>query len=289
MAQKKKTTLTALAAKKQAGQKIVVLTCYDYPTAQIQAEAGVDAILVGDSYGQVVLGYDSTLPVTVDQMITITAAVRRGAPDVFLIGDMPYLSYQVSHEQAIRNAGRFMAEAGCDCVKVEVDQRLADTVAAMSRAGIPVMAHLGLRPQSVHQLGGYRTQGRTAQAAAELARQAEALEEAGACALLLEAVPPEPARIVAEQTHIIVIGCGAGPHVDGHVVVVHDILGWLPGAPPRFAPRYTSVRRQMMRAFKRYVADVAGGQYPSPEQWYPMADGQADKLEGSSRPGSPGH
>ena len=257
-------------AAKRDRRKMAMLTCYDCPTARMQAEAGVDAILVGDSYGQVVLGFDSTQPVTMDQMITITAAVRRGAPKVFLIGDMPFLSYQVCPEEAVRNAGRFLAEGGADCVKLECDLRLVDTVAAIARAGIPVMTHLGFRPQSVQQLGGYRIQGKTGEAADALVVQAKAMVEAGASAILLEMVPPEPARLVTEAVPVPVIGCGAGPHVDGHVVVVHDMLGYTTGKVPRFVPQYTSVRQPMVQAFKQFVADVAGGEYPKPEHCYSM-------------------
>jgi 3-methyl-2-oxobutanoate hydroxymethyltransferase len=276
----KRVTLQTLRQRKAAGQKIPVLTCYDYPTARILQAAGIDAILVGDSYGQVVLGFDSTLPVTMDMMIHVTAAVRRGAPKVFLIGDMPYLSYQVDPQQAVRNAGRFMAEAGCDCVKVEVDRRLADVVAALSRATIPVMAHLGLRPQSIHQLGGYRYQGRQADQAAELIEDAQVMEQAGACALLLEAVPPEPARIITERTNLPVIGCGAGPHVDGQVVVISDVLGCDPDAAvPRFVPRLAKLHEVIDAAIRQYIDDVRASRYPQPEHCYPMKETERAALQ----------
>jgi 3-methyl-2-oxobutanoate hydroxymethyltransferase len=273
-------TLQTLRQRKAAGQKIPVLTCYDYPTARILQAAGIDAVLVGDSYGQVVLGFDSTLPVTMDMMIHVTAAVRRGAPKVFLIGDMPYLSYQVDPQQAVRNAGRFMAEAGCDCVKVEVDRRLADVVTALSRATIPVMAHLGLRPQSIHQLGGYRYQGRQADQAAELIEDAHVMEQAGACALLLEALPPDPARIIAERTSLPVIGCGAGPHVDGQVVVISDVLGCDPDAAvPRFVPRLAKLHEVIDAAIRQYIDDVRAGRYPQPEHCYPMKETERLALQ----------
>lgn len=272
-------TLQTLRQHKAAGRKITVLTCYDYPTAKVLQAAGIDAILVGDSYGQVVLGLDSTLPVTMDMLIPVTAAVRRGAPKVFLIADMPYLSYQIDCQEAVRNAGRFMAEAGCDCVKIEVDRRLADVVAALSRATIPVMAHLGLRPQSIHQLGGYRYQGREASQATELIEDARIFEQAGACALLLEAVPPEPARIITEQTKLPVIGCGAGPHVDGQVVVINDVLGYDPQAPtPRFVPRLAKAHELIDQAVRQYIDDVLTGRYPQPEHCYPMKPAERAAL-----------
>lgn len=268
-------------ARKRQGRKITMLTAYDYPTAQIQEQAGVDCILVGDSAAQVVLGFDSTLPIKLDFMITIASAVRRGAPSALLVGDMPYLSFNVNAEESIRNAGRFMAEAGCDCVKVEGDSRIADTVRLMSAATIPVMVHMGLRPQAVHQFGGYRAQGRDARSAQRLIDDAKIMEEAGACALLLEAVPPEPAKIIAESTRLPVIGCGAGPHCDGHVVVFHDMAGLTQTALPRFVKRYGEAREQFRRAVESYVLDITNGQYPAVEHCYQMEAGEADKLKAS--------
>lgn len=278
MASREKTTLATLRAKKRAKQKIAVLTAYDYPTAVIEQQAGVDAILVGDSVAQVLLGHTSTLPATMDLMVTLAAAVRRGAPDVYLIGDMPFLSYQVSPEEAIRNGGRFMAEAGCDAVKLECDRGLCETVAAMSRASIPVMVHMGLRPQNVHQIGGYRSQGRDAVSAKRLIDDARIIEDCGAVSLLLEAVPPEPARAIAEATDLPVIGCGAGPFCDGHVVVLQDMVGLSMGPMPRFVPRYADLKLQLAEAVGRYVADIRGGAYPAAEHCYPMEPGEAEKL-----------
>lgn len=278
-----KITLSTLLARKRAGRPITMLTAYDFPMAQIEAAAGVDCILVGDSAAQVVLGHDSTLPATMDFMVTIAAAVRRGAPNAYLIGDMPFLSCTVSVADAIRNAGRFMAEAGCDSVKVEGDARMAETLKAMTAASIPVIAHLGLRPQSVHQMGGYRTQARDASSARRLINDARILEAAGACALLLEAVPPEPAKVIAESTNLPVIGCGAGPFCDGHVVVLHDMLGLTAGTPPRFVRRYTNLREVITNAVQAYVADIAAGRYPADEHTYAMADGEAAKLLGGGQ------
>ena len=282
MTPREKITLSTLMARKRQGRKFTMLTAYDYPTGQILEAAGVDCILVGDSAAQVVLGYDSTLPMKMDFMITIAAAVRRGAPSALLVGDMPYLSFNVNPEESIRNAGRFMAEAGCDCVKIEGDARMAETVRLMAAATIPVMVHMGLRPQAVHQFGGYRAQGRDAKSAQRLIDDAKILEDAGACALLLEAVPPEPARIVAESTRLPVIGCGAGPHCDGHVVVYHDMVGLTNTQLPRFVKRYGNAREDLKRAVDGYVDDIANGRYPGAEHCYQMEAGEAEKLKQAS-------
>ncbi len=278
MSTRDKVTLTTLLERKRSHQKFAVLTCYDYTHALIEEEAGVDAILVGDSAAQVILGHSTTLPATMDFLVTLAGAVRRGAPGAFLIGDMPYLSYHVNVEDAIRNAGRFMAEAGCDAVKVEVDGGMVATVEALARASIPVCAHLGLRPQAVHMAGGYRAQARDAESARRLIGDARAMEQAGACLLLLEAVPPEPARIVSEGTRLPVIGCGAGPACDGQVVVLHDMVGLTNGAAPRFVKRYADMRTEMARAIGAYLAEIRSGVYPATEHWYSMTAGEAAKL-----------
>jgi len=283
-----KKTLTTLLEMKQDGKPISMLTAYDYPTAQIEEAAGIDSILVGDSAAQVILGHPTTLPATMDFMVTMAAAVRRGAPSVFLIGDMPYLSYHVSPQDAIRNAGRFMAEAGCDCVKVEGDRRLADTIRAMTAATIPVMTHLGLRPQSVHQFGGYRAQGRTAESAMQLIADARILEDAGASMILLEAVPPEPARAISRSTRLPVIGCGAGPWCDGHVLVLHDMLGLSDGAMPRFVKRYTDTRSAIHEAVSAYKKDVDSRAYPAADHAYQMERGEAARLAHAQEDGGDG-
>lgn len=278
MSQREKITLSTLRARKKSKTPITMLTAYDYPTAQIEEAAGIDCILVGDSAAQVVLGHGTTLQATMDYMVTITAAVRRGAPTAFLIGDMPYLSFNITTEEAIRNAGRFMAEAGCDCVKIEGDGRIAPTIAALATATIPVMVHLGLRPQAVHQFGGYRAQGRDAVSAQRLIADARLMQEAGACALLLEAVPPEPARIIAESTPLPVIGCGAGPYCDGQVIVLHDMLGLSAGPLPRFVKPYASLRAEIAKAVGTYISDVVGRRYPAAEHCYQMEPGEASHL-----------
>ncbi len=280
MATSNKTTIRTLRAWKKERRKFAVLTCYDYSTARIMAGTEIDAILVGDTYGEVCLGHDTTLPVTVDHLVTITAAVRRGAPGVFLMGDMPYLSYQVCPSDAIRNAGRFMAEAGCDCVKVEVDRRLVDTVAALTRVPIPVIAHLGLRPQSVHQIGGYKAQGTTAEAARTIVEDAKIMEDAGAAGLLLEAVPSQVAQLITDATELPVIGCVSGPHCDGQVVVMHDMLGYGGGHPPKSVKWYAQLHDVLTEAFRSYAADVHKGDFPAERNSIAMAEEEFARLRG---------
>ncbi len=279
MTGRSKNTIATLRAKKSKGEKISMLTCYDYSTARLIERAGVDSILVGDTYGEVCLGHPTTLPVTVEHLVTITEAVRRGAPSTYLIGDMPYLSYQVCPEDAIRNAGLFMAKAGCDCVKVEVDRRLLRTVEAMTTATIPVMAHLGLKPQSIHHLGGYRIQGKKAVQARRIIEDAKMMEEAGAVALLLEAVPAELAGIIREGTELPVIGCVSGPLCDGQVVVLHDMLGYGSGHPPRSVKVYADLNEELSRAFRAYADDVASSVFPTLENSATMPEAELQALQ----------
>ena len=278
MAERGKITINSLRAKKREGEKFSMLTCYDYSTARLMEKAGIDSLLVGDTYAEVCLGHGTTLPVTVDHMVTITAAVRRGAPSVYLVGDMPYLSYQVCPEDAIRNAGRFMAEAGCDCVKVEVDRRLVKTVEAMSAATIPVMAHLGLRPQSIQSVGGYRIQGKLAGDAMRLIEDAKMMEEAGAVALLLEAVPREVARMISDATELPVTGIVSGQDCDGQVLVFHDMIGYGGGHPPRSVRPYAQLHEQLVSAFEAYVNDVTEKRFPTTEQSVAMDPKELEKL-----------
>lgn len=279
MAVEKKVTIETLRSRKRAGKRFAVLTCYDHPTARLIASAGIEVILVGDTIGEVVLGHDSTVKVRLDFLLTITEAVRRGAPGVFLLGDMPYLTYQVTNEDAIRNAGRFMAEAGCDAVKVEVDHRLLSTVEAMAAATIPVIAHLGLGPQSIHRLGGYRSRGKTAGEAERLIEEARLFEEAGAIGLLLEAVPMEVAQVITANAGVPVIGCVAGPACDGTVVVLHDILGLGGGHPPRTVKQYANLNEKMSSAIQRYAKDVHEGKFPTPRHSIRMAAEEWKKLQ----------
>jgi len=276
---REKVTIPYLYQKRARGEKITMLTCYDYPTAILQEKAGVDIILVGDSLAMTVLGHDSTLPATMDVMIVHAQAVRRGAPGAFLVGDMPYMSYQVSKEEAIRNAGRFMAEAGCDAVKLEGGRNVAEVVEALTRATIPVMGHLGLTPQSIAQLGGFKAQGRDVETALRLIEDARILEEAGAFAILLEAVPPEVARLVRERASIPIIGIGAGPHCDGQLLIVHDMLGFFEAFTPRFVKKYANLNEIMLKAFREYIDDVTAGRFPAPEHCYTMKPGEAERLE----------
>jgi 3-methyl-2-oxobutanoate hydroxymethyltransferase len=260
-----KVTTLALRRKKAAGEHITMLTAYDYPTALALDQAGIDSILVGDSLGMVVLGYDNTLPVTMDEMIHHCRAVARGARRPLLIGDMPFLSYQVSPEEAVRNAGRFLQQGGMDAVKVEGGRERLPAIEAILQAGIPVMGHVGLTPQSIHQLGGFRPQGRTAQAAVELLGDAIALEEAGCFAIVLESIPQEWGEEVSRRLTIPTIGIGAGAGCDGQVLVTHDLLGLFERFTPRFARQYADLHGEMKRAFAAYIGDVEAGQFPATE------------------------
>jgi 3-methyl-2-oxobutanoate hydroxymethyltransferase len=251
---------------KRQGEKIVALTAYDVLFAGLVEEAQVDLILIGDSLGQVVLGYPSTIPVTLDEMIHHGKAVRRGAPDSFLVLDMPFLSYQVSAEDALRNAGRVLKETGVQAVKLEGGSgATCKTVETLVRAGIPVMGHLGLTPQSVHALGGYRVQGREEATAERLRHQSQALEEAGCFALVLELVPADLAGDISRSLSIPTIGIGAGPGCDGQVLVLYDALGLNAGFRPKFLKRFADLDAQVLSALRTYVDEVRAGDYPGPE------------------------
>jgi len=263
-------TVRHFSAMKERGEPIVALTAYDVPFARVLDEAGVDLILVGDSLGQVVLGYASTLPVTLDEMIHHASAVRRGAPDAFVVLDMPFLTYQVSREEALLNAGRVLKETGVQAVKLEGGgERLCDTVRHLVEIGIPVMGHLGLTPQSVHALGGYRVQGREADAAARLREEALALEEAGAFAVVLELLPTELAGEVSRSLRIPTIGIGAGPECDGQVLVLYDALGLNPGFSPRFLKRFAELHQEAVEGVRRYARAVREGTYPDADHSFP--------------------
>lgn len=272
-------TLSTLRARKREARKITMLTCYDFATARILEEAGIDSLLVGDTYAEVCLGHPNTLPMTLEHSLTLTEAVRRGAPGAFLVGDMPYLTYQVCAQDAIRNAGAYMSRAGCDCVKIEVDRRLVRIVEAMASATIPVMAHLGLKPQSIQSVGGYKIQGKKAGDALQLIEDAKMMEDAGAVALLLEAVPTEVAKVIAESTSLPVIGIVAGPYVDGQVVVLHDMLGYGGGHPPRSVKQYARLHETMIAAFRAYGQDVTSGAFPTHEHAVAMDPVEHEKLQ----------
>ncbi len=269
---RKKITTASLRAKKERGEPIAVLTAYDYPTALAMDRAGVDAILVGDSLGMVVLGYETTLPVTMEDMLHHAKAVARGAKTAHLIGDMPFMSYQASTSEAVRNAGRFLQEAGMDAVKLEGGRQVAGSIEAIVGAGIPVMGHLGLTPQSVHQLGGFKAQGKTAEAARRLVEDAHLLEEAGCYALVLEAIPDRLAELISHRLSIPTIGIGAGAGTDGQVLVTHDLLGLFDRFTPKFVKQYANVHAEMARAFGEYLTEVRGHAFPAPEHAVGMDD-----------------
>ncbi|HUK40968.1 MAG TPA: 3-methyl-2-oxobutanoate hydroxymethyltransferase [Candidatus Acidoferrales bacterium] len=251
-----------------AQKKITCLTAYDYPTARLVDEAGVDVVLVGDSLGMVVLGYDSTLPVTLDEALHHTKAVRRGVQHALVVGDMPYGTYHAEIHEAIRNAMRFVKEAGAEAVKIEGGERRLELIARLTEAEIPVMGHVGLTPQSVNAMGGYRVQGKTPGAAEQLLRDARAVEAAGAFAIVLEGIPREVAAEITRSVRIPTIGIGAGPDCDGQILVLHDILGLTFQEPPKFARRYANVSDAISQAVREYCADVQSSSFPSDAESY---------------------
>jgi 3-methyl-2-oxobutanoate hydroxymethyltransferase len=262
---RKKVTTLAFRQKKECGEAISMLTAYDYPTALALDQAGIDAILVGDSLGMVVLGYENTLPVTMEEMLHHSRAVARGAKSALLVGDMPFMSYQVSVEEAVRNAGRFLQNGGMDAVKLEGGRERVDTVRAIVNAGIPVMGHIGLTPQSVHQLGGFRMQGKTAATAQRLLEDALMLEEAGCFSIVLESVPAQLAAYISKRLSIPTIGIGAGAGCDGQVLVTHDLLGLFERFTPKFVKKYANLHDEMQKAFTEYISDVQDMQFPASE------------------------
>ncbi|MGD8604561.1 MAG: 3-methyl-2-oxobutanoate hydroxymethyltransferase [Anaerolineales bacterium] len=274
-----KVTTASFQTKKRDGQPISVLTAYDYPTAVAVDRAGLDAILVGDSLGMVVLGYENTLPVTMDDMLHHCKAVARGAHTPLLIGDMPFLSYQVSTEEAVRNAGRFLQEGGMDVVKLEGGRDRVNTVKAIVGAGIPVMGHLGLTPQSVHKLGGYRTQGKTAQAGKQLLDEALLLQEAGCFSLVLESIPARLGELVSQRLDIPTIGIGAGPKCDGQVLVIHDLLGLFDRFTPRFVKQYARLHDVIAKALREFKQDVETGAFPTADHSFTMSDDEWEALQ----------
>lgn len=271
-------TTKTLKDKKKQGEKITMLTAYDFPTAKIVDEAGIDTILVGDSLGQVVLGYDTTLCVTMDEMIHHTRAVSRAVTNALVIGDMPFLSYHVSLEESLRNAGRFLQEGGAQAVKLEGGQERAETVKALVQAGIPVVGHIGLTPQAVHQLGGYKVQGKDLETARRLIADAKALEEAGAFMVVLECVPALLGKKITEEIEIPTIGIGGGADCDGQVLVIHDLLGINGGHVAKFVKQYVRLREQMMEAVQQYKKEVENGDFPGPEYTYGLQEEVLNKL-----------
>jgi 3-methyl-2-oxobutanoate hydroxymethyltransferase len=279
MTDRKKVTLNTLFRKAREGKPITWLTCYDYPTAYLQEQAGIDMILVGDSLGMTMLGYDSTLPVTMDDMIRHTQAVRRGAPTAFLIGDMPYMSYQASVEDAIRNAGRFMAEASCDAIKLEGGAEMADRVEGIVAAGIPVSGHLGLTPQSAAALGGFRLQGKGAAAAKKIIDDAKAIEEAGAFCILLELVPDRVCKIITDRAeNCLIMSLGCGPDAHGQLLIYHDMFGLYPKFTPKMAKVYGNAGEVILNGLKQYAEEVENETFPAAENYFGMKDEEYEEL-----------
>ncbi len=273
-------TLNDFLQMKKDGEKIVMLTAYDYPSARLAEEAGVDVILVGDSLGMVVLGYDSTVPVTMADMVHHSRAVRRGAGKTFVVTDMPFLSYQISPAQALENAGRLVQEGGCEAVKVEGGEEIAAQVRALTRAGIPVCAHVGLTPQSATALSGYKVQGRTAEAANKLLRDALALEEAGAFMIVLECIPVQVAQLVTGRLSIPTIGIGAGAACDGQVLVWHDTLGMFDRFTPKFVKKFETLSAKAREAVGVYAREVREGTFPGPEHTFTMNEAELKRIYG---------
>lgn len=277
--ERKKIGLPYLFKKVQDGELLSWLTCYDYPTAYLQEEAGVEMILVGDSLGMTMLGYDSTLPVTMNDMIRHTSAVRRGAPTTFIIGDMPYMTYQASTEDAIRNAGRFMAETSCDAIKLEGGAAMVPRIRGIIDAGIPVVGHLGLTPQSVASQGGFRLQGKDAALAKQIVDDAKALEKAGAFAILLELVPDRVCKIITERAeNCIIMSLGAGPDAHGQLLIYHDMFGLYPKFKPRMAKVFGNAGEVIQNGLTQYVKEVKDTTFPAKEHYFGMKDAEYDEL-----------
>jgi 3-methyl-2-oxobutanoate hydroxymethyltransferase len=277
MQMNKRYTVADLVEAKRSGRKIVAVSCYDYTTAGLVAEAGADVILVGDSAAQVLLGYDSTLPASMDFMVLMTAAVRRGAADVCLVADMPFLSYQVGRDEAVRNAGRFVVESGAQMIKVEISEAYLDVVKAISDAGMAVMAHIGIRPQTIGKQGRLRAEGTTAAVAIGLAELADRAVEAGAAALLVEGTAAEAAAMITRRCEVPVIGCGSGPDCDGQILIAPDILG-LTQRRPKFAASFADLARASVEAFGAYVQHVRAGTFPDSTCSYHMKPGEQEQL-----------
>lgn len=277
--ERKKVTTHTYRLKKKRGEAITMLTAYDYATALAVDRAGIDSILVGDSLGMVVLGYENTLPVTMDEMVHHCKAVARGAKYALLIGDMPFMSYQASVEDAVRNAGRFLQKAGMDAVKLEGGGERQRVIEEIVSAGIPVMGHIGLTPQSVHQLGGFRAQGKSSEAARRLLEDALILQEAGCFSIVLETIPAQLAKLISEKLDIPTIGIGAGGECDGQVLVTHDLLGFFDRFTPKFVKKYAHLHKEMATAIASYKSDVENGTFPSDEHSFEMTEEDFNALK----------
>jgi 3-methyl-2-oxobutanoate hydroxymethyltransferase len=278
MSDRKKVTLTMLFDKMAQGVPLTMITCYDYPMAYLVEQAGIDIVLVGDSLGMTMLGYESTLPVTMDDMIRHAAAVRRGTSNSWLIGDMPYMSYQPSDEIAVLSAGRFMAEAACDGIKLEGGQEVCPRVKAIVAAGIPVMGHLGLTPQSVSSLGGFRLQGKSAKQAKKIVDDARALEEAGVMAILLELVPDQVCGLITERAGVPIISLGSGPHAHGQLLIFHDMFGLYPRFTPKMAKKFADAGKVIGDGLRQYVDEVTRKVFPEPERYFGIKDEEYQEL-----------
>ena len=272
-------TISELIQAKRQNHKISAISCYDYNTARLISQTGIQMILVGDSAAQAVLGFDTTLPATMDFMVTITAAVRRGAPNVFLVADMPFLTCQVGIAEAIKNAGRFVSEAGAQMVKIESTSSYLDVIKAISDAGIAVMAHIGIRPQSISKIGRFKAEATTAEMAAELISLAEQMINNGASSLLIEGTAAEVAKIITKRFEVPVISCGSGPDCDGQILIAPDILGLTQGPCPKFAKKYDNLAERTINAFKAYADEVEKGRFPDSEHSYHMKSGEFKKLQ----------
>jgi 3-methyl-2-oxobutanoate hydroxymethyltransferase len=275
---KKKLTRFDLEEIKLSKKKAVWITAYDYWTAQFAEQAGMDMILVGDSLGMCIYGYEGTIPVTMDQCIYHSEAVRRGAPNTFIIGDMPFLSYQINCDEAVRNAGRFFKEARVDAIKLEGGRRVCPQIKAISDGGMLVMGHIGLTPQSSGQLGGFKAQGRTAETALELIQDARAIQQAGGFSLLVEAVPPEVCKMIRDDLTIPVYSIGAGIDADGQLMIVSDILGIFQAFTAKFVKKYANLGEETLNALRTYADDVRAGRFPEAQHTYNMVDGELPKL-----------
>jgi 3-methyl-2-oxobutanoate hydroxymethyltransferase len=276
---RKKVTILDLMGKKKDGKKISMLTAYDFAMASFIDQVGIDMVLIGDSLGMVVLGYDSTVPVTMDEMIHHCKAVRRGTRYAFLVGDMPFMSYNISREEGIRNAGRFLKEAGCDAVKLEGGLEVAATVQAIVQAGIPVVAHIGLTPQTAGKLGGFKVQGKDLASAQELLDAAVAMEQAGACSIVMECIPDKLAGLISRSVKIPTIGIGAGPECDGQVLVTNDLLGLFEKFTPKFVKQYVKLFPKIKETIAVYRQEVEGGLFPGPEHCFAMDEKDLSGLK----------
>jgi len=277
--ERKKLTIPDILQMKSDGKKITMLTAYDFPLASFADKAGVDMILVGDSLGMVVLGYENTIPVTMEEMLHHTKAVRRALKYALLVGDMPYMSYQVSPEEAVVNAGRFMKEAGCDAIKLEWFNGVIEITQAIVKAGIPVMGHIGLTPQTASQLGGFKVQGKSAQAAQKLIDSAIALEDVGCFSVVLECIPDKVSEVITEKLTIPTIGIGAGPYCDGQVLVTHDMLGLFERFLPKFAKQYINLAPQIIEAMTRFKQEVESGAFPDSKHSFTIAEEELKKVK----------